>query len=324
MIKFGTLGAARITPIALIDPCDNDPRASVEVIAARDRSRAEQFADTHGIPLVVDSYQEVIEHPEINALYNPLHIGLHHEWTIKALEAGKHVLCEKSFASNAKEAEEMAAVGKKTGLVLMDAFHYRYHPCFIRAKEIYDSGVLGEIIEVNSEFKIPVVGPDNIRSNYETGGGATMDMGCYPISWARHVTSEEPIDVTATAEVGNPKVDLMLKADLTFPSGVVAHISSDMLGTEMISWLSVTGSRGTMMVENPLAPHRGHKIEVTVDGDTTSETLDRRPTYRYQLDAFIDAIENGSPLLTDANDAVKQMKVIDACYAAAGLPLRGL
>ena len=324
-IRFGTLGAARITPRALIEPCQDELRASVHVVAARDRSRAESFAKEHDIPIVVDSYQEVISHPEVDAVYNPLHIGAHHEWSIKALQAGKHVLCEKSFACNAKEAAEMAAVGKQTGKVLMDAFHYRYHPCFIRAKDIVDSGVLGEILEIDAEFYVPGISPHDIRSNYETAGGVTMDIGCYPISWVRHITGEEPIVVNATAEEGAPGVDVMLEADFTFPSGILAHISGDMRSRGSFgSNMSVKGTEGTMLVKNPLAPQMGHRIDVKIDGNTTSETLDLRPSYSYQMDAFLDAIENGSPLYTDAEDAVNQMMAIDSCYTAAGLPLRGL
>ena len=325
MIKFGTLGAAAITPGALVAPCNDEPRATIHVVAARNRDRAEAFAEKHGIPNVVDSYQAVVEHPEINAVYNPLHIGAHHEWTIKALEAGKHGLCGESFSCNAREAEEMAAVGKKTGKVLMDAFHYRYHPCFIRAKEIYDSGILGEISEIDAAFHVPGMNPENIRSNYETAGGVTMDIGCYPVSWVRHMSGEEPVDVSAVAEEGAPNVDVMLKADFTFPSGIIGHIDGDMRnGGKFRAYVSVTGSRGTMMVANPLTPQAGNKITVTVDGETTTETTSTRPSYSYQLDAFIDAVENGTPLYTDADDAVKQMKAIDACYTAAGLPLRGL
>ena len=325
MIRFGTLGAARITPAALISPCNNIDQAVVSVVAARDRSRAEAFAQDHGIPEVVDSYDDVINHPDIDAVYNPLHIGLHHEWSIKALRAGKHVLCEKAIASNAKEAEEMAAVAKETGLVLMDAFHYRYHPCFIRAKEIYDSGVLGDISKIDAAFHVAGHVEDDIRANYETAGGVTMDIGCYPISWVRHLSGEEPLAVTASAETGKADVDLFLEADLTFPSGTVGHISGDMRNRgESRADLTVTGSKGTLFIWNPIAPQFGCKFEVTIDGVTTSETFDKRASYDYQLDAFIAAIEQGASLYTDADEAVHQMKAIDACYEAAGLPLRGL
>ena len=133
MVQFGVLGAAKITPRALIYPCVDEPGAFIRAIAARDRSRAEEMAQWAPIREVLDDYQAVIEHPKCNAIYIPLPISHHHEWTLKALRAGKHVLCEKSFASNAGEAEEMAAVAREKGLVLMDAFHYRYHPVFLRA-----------------------------------------------------------------------------------------------------------------------------------------------------------------------------------------------
>ena len=324
MIRFGTLGAAGITPRALIAPCVDEPRVFVYAIAARDRKRAEAFAQHAGIRHVQGDYQQVVENPKVTAIYNPLPIHLHHEWTVKALRAGKHVLCEKSFASNAIEAQDMAHVAAETGLVLMEAFHYRYHPLFIRAKQIFDSGVLGTVREIRAVFDVPAADPSNIRMNYHTGGGVTMDIGCYPISWARHITGEEPIEVAARAEVGPPHVDVMLAATLKFPSGIVAQTSGDMRASaRFIAELEVNGDAGTMMVVNPLLPQSGHQLRVTTREGTRTETLDRRPTFGYQLDAFIDAIENGKPLLTGADDAVKQMRVIDRCYRAAGLPLRG-
>src|SRR5262245_58358929 len=228
MIRFGTLGAAAITPRALINPCIDEPRASVYAIAARDRQRAEAFARYARIRHVLADYQAVIEHPKIDAIYIPLPISEHHEWTIKALEAGKHVLCEKSFASNAAEAQEMADMAAKTGRVVMDAFHYRYHPLFIRAKHVIDSGEIGDVREVRAVFDLPVTGTDNIRMNYRTAGGVTMDIGCYPISWVRHITGLEPIDIEARAEVGPPDVDVWLEARMQLPGGIVAHTSGDM------------------------------------------------------------------------------------------------
>ena len=324
MIRFGILGAAAIAPRALVHPCLDEPRAAVHAIAARDRARAETYAKFAHIPHVFDHYQAVLDQPKIDAIYVPLPISLHREWTINALRAGKHVLCEKSFAANAVEAQDMARVAADTGRVLMEAFHYRYHPVFIRAKEIYDSGVLGTITEIRATFHVPVGDPNNIRMNYATGGGVTMDIGCYPISWVRHISGEEPSDVTARAEVGPPYVDVMLDATLRLPSGVVAHTSGDMRANATIKTeLVVIGELGTLTVENPVAPQMGHQLRVATSAGTTTERLDRRPTFAYQLDAFIDAVDNGAPLLTGADDAVKQMRVIDRCYRAAGLPLRG-
>ncbi|NJN51365.1 MAG: Gfo/Idh/MocA family oxidoreductase [Gammaproteobacteria bacterium] len=325
VVRFGTLGAARITPAALIAPCAQDVRAQVHCVAARDRTRADAFAHKHGVAVVHASYDDVVDDPDVTAVYVPLPITDHHVWTIRALEAGKHVLCEKSFASNAREAQEMADVARATGLVLMDAFHYRYHPVFMRARQIVASGMLGSVRTVEARFDVPIVDAKDIRMIYETGGGVTMDIGCYPISWCRHITGEEPDAVAAQAVEGPPKVDTFLKASFRFPSGIVATASADMReGVKFHASLKVTGDRGEMYVRNPLAPQAGHRIDLDVGGRKTSEELDRRPTYSYQLDAFIDAVEHGAPLLTGAEDAVKQMRVIDRCYAAAGLPLRGL
>ncbi|MEM8768518.1 MAG: Gfo/Idh/MocA family oxidoreductase [Pseudomonadota bacterium] len=325
MLRFGTLGAAAITPRALIYPCLDEPQASISTIAARDRHRAEAFAEQHRIRHVVEDYQAVIDSDRVDAVYIPLHITAHHEWTLKALAAGKHVLCEKSLAANASEAAEMAAAAGAADRVLMDAFHYRYHPVFLRAREILESGELGEISTIDAAFHIPVKDPDNIRMRYETGGGVTMDIGCYPISWVRHLTDLEPAQVSATAELGPPKVDLKLESDMLFPGGIRATTSGDMRPTTTFkAEFTVTGSRGSLRVLNPLTPQSGHRIELVVDGETHLETRDRRPTYGYQLDAFLAAVNEGATLATDGADGAKQMAVIDRCYEAAGLPPRGL
>lgn len=324
MITFGTLGAARITPSALIYPAMNEPRARISVIAARDRQRAEAFANAHHIRTVCDNYDEVVTHGHINAVYNPLHIPAHHPWTIKALNAGKHVLCEKSLASNAREAAEMQALAKEKSLVLMDAFHYRYHPLFARMVEIVQGGELGDIISIDAAFHVPVRGAEDIRMNYSLGGGVTMDIGCYPISWVRHLTGKEPKVIGATAEVGPPNVDLVLSAKLDI-DGIGVTTTGDMReSTAFKAEICVKGSLGKMLVNNVVAPQMGHLLTLDLNGKVTHETVDRRPSYCYQLDAFIEAVENGGPVLTDGEDAVKQMTVIDRCYEAAGLPIRGL
>ncbi len=325
MIRFGTLGAASITPRALVYPCVDEPEAMIYAIAARDRERAVSFAHHHNIPKVLDSYADLVACERINAVYNPLHITAHHEWTLRALRAGKHVLCEKSLASNAGEAQEMAECADDTGLLLMDAFHYRYHPIFVRAREIYQSGVLGDIQHIEGVFHIPVTATSGIRMEYELGGGVTMDIGCYPISWVRHISGLEPDEVQAVAEVGPPDVDVMLKTTMQFPGGITVTTSGDMRPEATFqAYLEVRGSDGTMHVENPLVPQMGNRIDLTVNGEKTTESFSRRASYSYQLDAFCAAVEHGTELLTDAWDGVAQMRVIDRAYSAAGLALRGL
>jgi predicted dehydrogenase len=321
---LGTLGAARITPPALIAPARENANVDVVAVAARDPARARAFGQEHGIPRIHSTYVDVINDPELDAVYNPLPISHHCEWTIKALRAGKHVLCEKAIASNADEAQRMADVARETGLVLMEAFHYRYHPVFLRAKDIVESRALGKLVHVDAKFTTPIKDPQDIRMNYETGGGVTMDIGCYPIHWVRHLMGEEPEVVSATAVTGAPKVDLTLTAELLFPGGTAGRIHGSMADdVAFASELLAEGARGRLEVTNPLAPQLGHRIVATIDGETREETLDRRPTYAYQLDAFVDAVLNGTPLPTDGRDGVANMKVIDAAYRAAGLPPRG-
>jgi len=324
LIRFGILGAARIAPRALIYPCMDEPRAQVSAVAARVPERAAEFARQHAIALALDSYDALIAHPAVDAVYIPLPISAHCEWTLRALAAGKHVLCEKSFASNAGEAERMAAAARASGCIAMDAFHYRYHPLFLRAREIVASGLLGTLDTIEAVFRAPVANPGDIRLDYRLGGGVTMDIGCYPISWVRHITAEEPSVLDARAETGSPEVDLVLSATLALPGGARARIVGDMRPDCLFdASLTVTGSDGRMHLYNPLLPQTGHRLELSARGDSTIEVFDRRSTYGYQLDAFLDAVECDMPPLTDADDAVRQMRVVDACYQAAGLRPRG-
>ena len=326
--RFGTLGAANIAPQALLAPASRNPDVTVVAIAARDRSRAEAMAERGHIEHVVDDYQAVIDHPDVNAIYNPLPISHHREWTLKALAAGKPVLCEKSFAMNEREAVEMAEAAQGARLLVIEAFHYRYHPVFLRALEIYDAGTIGDLVRLTGSFHAGVgdrgMPTDNIRMIYETGGGATMDMGCYPLSWMRHFTAEEPTVVSAAAVEGPPNVDMRLTAELAFPSGATGSASGSMMkGDRFRADLVAEGTKGTLTVVNPLVPHTGHQIKLEVDGETTTETLDKRTTYDYQLEAFVRALRTREKLPTDAKDAVKQMRLIDAAYRAAGMKVRG-
>ena len=322
-LRFGTLGAAMITPAALTQPALLNDDVVVAAVAARDRGRAEKFAEGQSIATVYDSYDQVIDDSSLDVIYNPLPISHHHEYSIKALRAGKHVLCEKSFSMNAHEAEEMAAVAKEEGRVLIEAFHYRYHPIFEKALSIVDSGQLGALKHIEARFTVGTPNAENIRMHYETGGGATMDMGCYPISWLRHITREEPRVVSANAVEGNPQVDLKLEAHYELPSGATAMTVGSMCDRGFTADLRVEGENGVLYVVNPLVPQHGNHITLTIDGkETLDEEMTRRPTYEFQLEAFVRAVRTGEDLPTDADDAVKQMKVIDACYLAAGMKTR--
>lgn len=326
-IRFGALGAARITPTALLGPARRHPEVEVVAIASRSLRRARAMARRGGVEEAVDDYREVIEHPGVDAIYIALPISRHREWSLRALAAGKPVLCEKSLASNEREAAEMAEAAERSGLLLMEAFHYRYHPVFRRALAIYRSGAIGDLVRLEGAYHAPIRRRSfrrDIRLEYRTGGGAMMDKGCYPLSWMRHFTGEEPRVVSAEAFEGPPDIDMRLDAELAFPSGAAGTASGSMRKEDPHrAELVAVGARGTLTVVNPLAPQYGHEIRLDADGETTTETLPGRPTYDHQLDAFVRAVSTGESPPTGVADSVGQMRLVDEAYRAAGMRVRG-
>ena len=323
-VRIGILGAARIAPAAVIKPARKIAEAVIAAVAARDRSRADAFASKHGIPNVRDSYAALVADPDIDAIYNPLPNGLHAEWTIAALEAGKHVLCEKPFTANTKEAEDVAAVAARTGLVVMEAFHYRYHPLAHRMREIVESGELGTIQRVETALCFPLPKFSDIRYQYDLAGGATMDVGTYTVHMARLLGCEEPDVVSAVAKLRTPAVDRAMRAELKFPSGHTGRITCSMWSSWFIqTYARVIGDRGELHVINPTTPQLWHRMRVKSGGATRTEHFSRRPTYEYQLEAFCAAVLRGEPTLTPPADSIANMRVLDAIYVAAGMSPRG-
>jgi predicted dehydrogenase len=323
-IRIGVLGAAAIVPLALTNPAQSVPEAQILAIAARDPKRAYKFAQKHHIPRVHQTYSALLADHDIDAIYNPLPNSLHAEWTIKALKAGKHVLCEKPFSSNAGEAEEMASVAGGTGLVLSEAFAYRYHPLTARVRQILVSGELGKIKHLEAEFSFLLPSPRNIRFNYELGGGALMDCGCYPVSLVRFLAGAEPRVEHAQARLYRPEVDHRMSADLSFEDGRTARVVCGMLSPKLFtSVLKVEGDAGSLRVLSPFQPHVFHRLTIKKAGVTVHERVPGENSYTLQLRAFIKAIRRGTKLNTDPMDAIGNMRVIDAIYEKAGLKKRG-
>jgi predicted dehydrogenase len=323
MLKIGVLGAARITPAALIKPARRTGKAEVVAVAARDKDKATAYAAKHKIPRVDESYEALLADPEITAIYNPLPNGLHGHWTIAALEAGRHVLCEKPFTANADEARRVAeAAAAHPGLIVMEAFHYQYHPMTRRLVEIVQSGELGIIKEIDMSFSAPLAKPGDIRYQLDLAGGAMMDMGCYPISLLR-LLAAGPRVTGASAKLSSPGVDRAMDARFSLPEGGTARVRCSMFSSSIVRLhAEVVGSEGTLKVFNPFAPHFGHRVRVETASGTRREKFSRRATYDYQLEAFVAAVEDGTHFPTTAVDAIRTMELIDACYAAAGLPIR--
>ncbi|MCU1683370.1 MAG: oxidoreductase [Amycolatopsis sp.] len=323
MLRIGVLGAARIAPNAIIKPAAASSDARVTAVAARDRDRANAFAAKHGIPTAYGDYPELLADPAIDAVYNPLPNGLHGRWTLAALKAGKHVLCEKPFTANADEARTVAEAARASGLVVMEAFHYRYHPLFRRAMEIVAGGELGRVRHIETAFSFPLPKFSDIRYNFDLAGGALMDAGCYAVHMARSLGGSEPEVVSAHAKRHTADVDRAVRAELKFEAGHTATVSCSMWSKSVLRMsVKVVGDAGEMRIFNPLVPQILHRMSVRAGGHRRVEHFDKRPSYAYQLDAFTGAVQRGEPILTSPDDSIANMTVIDAIYTAAGLPLR--
>ncbi|WDF43093.1 Gfo/Idh/MocA family oxidoreductase [Streptomyces sp. T12] len=325
-LRIGVLGAARITELSLVGPARTTGHRLVAV-AARDRSRAEAFADEHDVERVADSYADLLADPEVEVVYNPLANGLHGSWNLAALAAGKHVLSEKPSASNAEEAAEVREAAAKAGTVFMEAFHYLFHPVTRRLHEILESGELGELQRVETLVAIPAPDDSDPRWSLTLAGGAVMDLGCYSLHAVRMLApwaggAPRLVSARGGERAGAPGVDEWLDAQLEFPGGATASARCHMAYGELEMSCRIVGSRGEAFAPNFVLPHRDDRVVVrTADGERT-ERLGTRSSYTYQLEAFAAHIRRDAPLPLDADDALATMSLIDESYRAAGFEPR--
>ena len=321
MVRFGILGAARIAPIALFQPATQIPNAVVSAVAASGANKAQAFATEHRIPTAASSYAELIDSPDVDAIYNALPPNLHEQWSVAALRAGKHVLCEKPFAMNAAQARRMVMAADASQRALVEAFHYRFHPFYQRVLELLADGVIGNVRHVKAQFDVRIpYKPMEFRHNPLLGGGALMDLGCYPVHWVRTLIGSEPRVVQAECERSPYGVDVATRASLSFASGTTADVQtlmSEDAPQQHFSQVTIAGEKGRMTLENPIAPHNGNKITTEVDGISLSESVAGESTYYYQLQHFIAAVDGSEIPITGGEDAVNNMRLIDAIYDAA-------
>lgn len=324
-IRIGILGAAAIAPSAVIDPVRDNPDFEVIAVAARDPDRAKAYAAKHGIPHVSGSYDALIQRDDIDLVYNPLPPAGHATWSIAALKAGKHVLCEKPFALNAAQARRMSEAAATSGRKLIEAFHYRHHNVMKRAVEIVRSRELGAILHAYADHLCPL---SYLQGNYiwdrDLGGGTLMDQGCYAIHALRSVLDAEPDVRSATCKT-NGGVDVMTSANLEF-SRVPAQIYCSMNATGYSATLRLECQNGRMEIENYGAPQfstalGGIDCRFTVQ---VGETVRQEPTmglstYAAQLAELGDVLLRGKPQLVTNADSLANMIVIDAIYAAGGI-----
>jgi predicted dehydrogenase len=329
---MGTLGTSRITEAALLEPATNVHDVTVTAVAARDKSRAEAFALGHAIPAAYGSYDELLADPDIDAVYNPLPNSQHGPWTLKAIAAGKHVLCEKPFASNAEQAEQVVAAASAAGLVVMEAMHYRYHPLIQRLRELVTE--LGPVQHLQCWTSFVITDPDDIRYDYDLAGGALMDGGCYAVDCLRLLGGGEPSVSGALADPWPSSrgdsgdcgkvADRATAVRLAFGGGATGWFESAFTRDgEFRADVHVSCRDGQVWMQNFILAHLGRLVatrngSVIADEHATGDTT----SYTYQLRAFATAIAAGGPVPTSAAQAVATMRVIDDAYRAAGLALR--
>lgn len=348
-LRVGLLGASRIAPDAIIKPARCHEDVLVTVVAARNKSRAEEYAHKWSIPKFYggeSGYQDLLDDAELDVVYIGLPNALHYEWTMKALNAGKHVMCDKPIADNEEETRRMFSLAEEKGLVLLETWQPQFHPAIKKMKDIIDEGSLGEITKMYAHFGLwgnVMFKKDDIRYDYKLGGGALMDLGPYPINYMRFLSASEPTVQSAEAICRSENVDRRMETELLFrdsiPATVIVDLSLDGWGPFKLlpQWvkiaLRVECEKGSVEIWNYPLPSLWHSITVkTQDGRRRVEKV-YKPTqgkgeewwsaYRYQLESFVDKLRGRSPVAwRTAEDSINEMRVIDAVYSKSGLALR--
>ncbi len=291
---------------------------TVAAVASRSSSTARDFAATNAIPAHYGSYDALLADPDIDAVYIPLPNSLHREWTIKAAEHGKHILCEKPLALTAAECHEMAAAASANGVTLMEAFMYRFHPRIDRVEALIRDGAVGPLRSIRSAFTFRLTKPGNIRLDAALGGGALMDVGCYCVNVSRTLAGREPVEVQAWATFGPTGVDLELAGTLRFEGGLVAQFDCA-LTMERREYVEVAGTDGSIELRSAFLPgttdtvaiqHRGREpsIEHPVAGDDE---------YRLMVEHFADCALQHRPVRYPASEAAANLRVMEALYRSA-------
>lgn len=311
-IRIGILGAAKIAPSAVVIPARTLHNIEVTAIGARSADAARAFAEAHNIPRFFEGYEPVITSPDVDLVYVALPITHHAQWTIAAAQAGKHVLVEKSFAMSEAEAMAMIVAGGEGGVRIVEALHHSYHPAFARFRNFADSGLLGEIKEVEAEFSLELpLDQGLIQRDPELGGGAMRDLGCYPLHWLQSVDESSIAQIEVQVERDSSGIDEKVSARLQFSSGVIGRLRTSIAqGQPLVRSLRVVGAQGILEFENPLSPHDGSRIllngEQLAAFDEGSGT-----TYAHQLDAVCKALLDGTPLPTEGDAILRQQRAMD-------------
>ncbi len=318
-LSWGILSTSRFAARAVIPATQKSRYSQVTAIASREVERASKLAAQLGIPKTFGSYESLLSDPDIDVIYNPLPNHLHVDWTLRALEAGKHVLCEKPIGLDHADALRLANAAKNyPGLKVMEAFMYRHHPQWRKVKELVEAEMIGEMKGVHSLYSYYNDDPTNIRNIPEYGGGGMLDIGCYCVSLSRFVYAREPERVVARLEIDSGTgVDRLATGTLDFGSGIATFTC----GTRIQPYqrVNIIGTKGRIEIEIPFnAPNdRATRIFLQKGGATEEISFEACDQYTVQADLFAEAILNDTPVPTPISDAVSNMRVIDAVFESS-------
>jgi predicted dehydrogenase len=322
-VKWGVLGVAAIAVKKVIPAMQKGEWSEIAAIASRDPHKAQDAARSLGVPKACGSYEELLADPEIEVIYNPLPNHLHVPWSIKAAEAGKHVLCEKPLSLTVREAKELLRVRDRCGVKVGEAFMVKTHPQWLRVRDLIGKGVVGTLRSIVGAFSYFNRDPKNVRNVAEWGGGGFMDIGCYPITTSRWIFGEEPLRVCGMLEA-DPEfgADRLSSAMMEFPSGhSVFTCSTQLVPYQRMQFL---GTEGRIEIKIPFNAPNDRPCEILVDngedvfgGGITEEAIPTCDQYTIQGDAFSKAIREGTEVPVPLEDAIANMAVIEAIFKSA-------
>jgi predicted dehydrogenase len=312
-VRFGVISTARINRLLLAGARESD-RVEVVAVASRDLARAEDYAREHGIERAHGSYEALLDDPEVEAVYISLPNSLHVEWSVKALEAGKHVLCEKPLGRRAREVERAFDAAGAAGRILTEGFMYRHNPQTAKLRELVEGGAIGRLRLIRAAFSFTLVGGANVRLAKDLDGGGLMDVGCYCVSGSR-LLGGEPERVFARQVVGESGVDVVFAAVMAFPGDVTAHFDCGLALPERDE-LELIGEEGSLFLDDPW--HCRRPVIVMRWGDEVEEiSLTPVDSYRLELENLADAIRGDAEPLLGRDDALGQARTIEALYRSA-------
>jgi predicted dehydrogenase len=313
-MKLGLLSTARINDAILAAAAESD-RVEVVAVASRDGERAQLYAEEHGIARAHGSYTALLEDSEIDAVYVSLPNALHHQWTMSALHAGKHVLCEKPYSRDPADVEEAFATARAAGLVLMEAFMYRHHPQTHAIAALVQDGALGKLLSVRSTFTFPLANLTDVRAQPELAGGALMDVGCYCISGTRLIAGE-PVSVFGTETRGRTGVDMSFYGTMQFADDVVGQFEASFVAPQRQA-LEVVGDEAVLIALAPWRTDWPGELRVIRGTEGEDVPVPKANAYVLELENMADAVAGVAPAHLDGDDAHGQARTIDALYRSA-------